>query len=121
MIINFESYTEQLSKDEISLLPLMIKGFKKHDISNPIKADDIIDKMNEFLAGRNAKRLTGARLRKIVNFIRCEGILPLVATSNGYYVSYDKFEIEKQIESLHQRAAGINKAAEGLQNFLNKI
>jgi hypothetical protein len=44
-------------------------------------------------------------------------MLPLIATSDGYYVSYDKIEIEKQIQSLKERAESINRCANGMLVF----
>jgi hypothetical protein len=44
--------------------------------------------------------------------------LPLIATSQGYYVSYDKQEINAQIQSLVERANSILKSAEGLKKFI---
>jgi len=58
------------------------------------------------------------RLRKCSNYIRTNGILPLIATSQGYYVSYDKQEINSQIQSLVERANSILKSAEGLKKFI---
>jgi hypothetical protein len=57
-------------------------------------------------------------LRKLVNHIRVKGILPIIATSQGYYVSYDKQDILDQINSLTQRANSILNSANGLRNFL---
>jgi len=53
-------------------------------------------------------------LRKLTHFLRCNSILPLIATSKGYYVSYDNAEIDKQIKSLQERAAAIIESANGL-------
>jgi tetrahydromethanopterin S-methyltransferase subunit B len=50
--------------------------------------------------------------------IRSKGILPLIATSNGYYCSYDKQEIMEQIKSLQERADAIINSANGLKKFL---
>jgi hypothetical protein len=46
------------------------------------------------------------------------GIMPIIATSQGYYVSHDKQEILDQINSLTQRANSIMNSANGLKNFL---
>lgn len=114
MITNFEEITQELSEVELLLLPKIIAGFKNYSVNNPIKEPDIVRRFNE----RNTIKLSGARLRKIVNHIRTNGLLPLIATSKGYYVSYDRSEIEKQIESLKQRANSINNCANGLNRFI---
>ena len=53
-----------------------------------------------------------------MNHIRTNGLLPLMASSKGYYVSFDKKDIESQIKSLKQRANSINGCAEGLKKFI---
>ena len=113
MITNFEEITKDLSEEEKKLLPILIKGFRLHGIDDPIKAPDIIQKLSE-----KGIKLTGARLRKLTNLIRSAGILPLIATSNGYYVTVDKQEVQKQIKSLTERAEAIMAAAKGLEKWL---
>lgn len=118
-ITNFEHITEPLSDQELKLIPYLMSGFQSHDQNNPIKAKVIIEKMNDFLKrkGINAK-LSEPKLRKYCNHIRSNGLLPLIATKNGYYVSRDPKEIENQIQSLQQRASSILTCANGLKKFL---
>jgi poly-D-alanine transfer protein DltD len=118
MITNFEAETTPLEPDDIRIMNVLMSGFKNRNKSNPIKAKEIIETVNSKSAyyGLN-KKLTGALLRKICNHIRSNGLLPLIATSNGYYCSNDKSEIEKQIKSLNERAAAILSAANGLKVF----
>ena len=114
MITNFENVTFDLTEIESKLLPLIIAGFKKYTKQNPIKEPDIVKRFNE----KNYEyKLSGVRLRKLVNYIRSNGLLPLIATSKGYYVSYEKEEILSQIKSLRERASSINKCADGLEGF----
>jgi hypothetical protein len=115
MITNFEEITQELTDSEKKILPLIISGFKNYTEKNPIKEVDIVKRFNE----RNPQmKLTGVRLRKLVNCIRSNGLLPLIATSSGYYVSYDKDIIASQIKSLRQRAFSINNCAKGLEAFV---
>lgn len=119
MITNFENITTELTMKELVLLPFIVKGFKHHR-DKPIKAPEIIEKLNTWLEANNyEQRLTPARLRKFVNHIRTTGTLPLIATPKGYFVSYDKKEIEKQIKSLKERARSIERCANGLNKYLN--
>ena len=75
--------------------------------------------MNEFLSNKNYKiKINGPRLRKFVNHIRTNSILPLIATSKGYFVTDDKEIILTQIVSLMQRANSIEGCAQGLKEFL---
>ena len=114
MITNFETITEELTDEEKKIIPLLIKGFPKYTKDNPIKAPEVIRRFNE-----KGYKLQEPRLRKMVNFIRSKGILPLMGTSKGYYVSYDKNEINLQIKSLRERADSIYNSAQGLNKFLN--
>lgn len=114
MITGFEDITYELSDYEMSLVPVMVKGFQNHKIDNPIKAPEIIRAMKE-----KGYKLSEPRLRKICNYIRSNAVLPLIATSNGYYVSHDKTEIQKQIESLKERARSIFQCAAGMEKFIN--
>ena len=119
MIKNFENITTYLNDEELKLISLLVKGFKSHSVNNPIKARDIITNMNAYLKGKGSDyKLSEPKLRRYCNYIRTKGILPLIATSKGYYVSYDKAEIRNQIESLNQRANSIKVCADGLQRFL---
>jgi len=120
MITNFETHTDELNPEEIKLIPILVKGFKRHNKDNPIKAPEIIKAINDKRGQLMLKnKFSEPRLRKCSNYIRTNGILPLIATSQGYYVSFDRDEINAQIESLNQRANSILQSAEGLKQFLN--
>lgn len=113
MITNFEEITSELTARELELLPIIIQGLSTKTKSNPIKEPEIVSKMRN-----SGYKLSGERLRKIINHIRCHGLLPVIGTSKGYYVSYDKDEIFKQIKSLNQRANSIINSAKGLNKFI---
>lgn len=115
MVTNFELETAPLTEEEKKYVPIIIKGLSNKDKRNAIKSDAIIKALNEKYS---YCKMTGARLRKITNFIRSEGILPVIATSSGYYVSYDQEEIKAQIVSLLDRAEAIVNSANGLKKFL---
>jgi hypothetical protein len=112
MITNFEQITSELTEDEMKLLPILINGFKKHSKPNPIKAPDIVKGMKLY------GKFTEVRLRKMVNHIRVNSLLPLIATSSGYYISDDSEEIKLQVKSLWERAKSIKDAADGLVIFI---
>jgi hypothetical protein len=119
MIKNFNSQTEELTEQEIKFLPLFIKGFSTKTKENPIKARLIVEEVNSFFKSKKINyKLTQPKLRKYVNHIRSNGILPLIATSKGYYISFNKKEIEDQITSLNQRANSILEASKGLNKLL---
>lgn len=121
MITNFEEITADLTAEEKKLLPILINGFKFHDKSDPIKEPAIVKLINDQREKYHlTKKFSGARFRKLCNLIRTKSILPLIATSNGYYVSSDPEEIRKQIQSLTERAESILSSANGLKNFIKQ-
>jgi len=121
MLKNFENITEELNEKETKLLPMLITSFSRYTKENPIKADSIVVRLNEFLERNHYDiKVSDARLRKMTNYIRSNGLLPLIATSNGYHVSNDVEEIQNQIDSLQQRANAILRSAEGLKKFINE-
>lgn len=119
MIENFEDTTSELTGDEMKLLPVIINGFKAHTSEKPIKAPEIVGLMNNYLADKRINmKFNTVRLRKFANHIRSNSLLPLIATSKGYYVSHDKAEIQSQIKSLRQRAQSIINCADGMAVFI---
>ena len=88
MITNFEEFTSELTEDELKLINPLISGLKSKTKENPIKADAIVIGMNNFAKEKGLPKITDARLRKIVNYIRSNGVLPKITTSKRYYVSY---------------------------------
>jgi hypothetical protein len=118
MITNFEQITCELTPEENRLIGVIILGLKRKSKDNPIKGAEIVAAINGQKEKYGIKQFSEPRLRKIINFIRSEGILPVMGTSNGYYVSYDVRELKSQIESLRQRAEAIMSSANGLNKFL---
>lgn len=114
MITNFEEITCDLTKEEKKIIPVIISKLKKHSVKNPIKSFEIV----KFIYKETGYKLGQPRFRKICNFIRCNSIIPLIATSRGYYVSRSKAELEKQISSLFERSDAIVAAAIGLNHFI---
>lgn len=115
MLAGWEDITYELTDDEKSMVPVFVKGFKTKTKANPITAAGIIKALPQY-------KLTGARIRKIVNFIRCTGALPgLMASSKGYYVSRDPDEINRYIVSLEQRIEEIDKVRKIMFNYLASV
>jgi hypothetical protein len=108
-----------LTEQELKLVDILIKGFKLHDKSTPIKSSEILKCINSKKEQYGfEKDITGVMVRKYCNFIRLHGLIPLIATSSGYYVSYEREDIKKQIRSLYERAKSIKDSADGLLEFL---
>jgi hypothetical protein len=101
MITGFEKETHELTEYELMLVPKIVGGLKKKvGKENAVTSTDICKAFKE----RNYK-IDGPRLRKIINHIRINNMVPnLIATSKGYYVGKDESECLAYIESLDQRA-----------------
>ena len=57
---------------------------------------------------RGYQGLTEARVRKCINYIRINGLVPhLIANSHGYFCATSIEQVETYIESLDQRAKAI--------------
>src|SRR6187399_3136288 len=117
-ITNFEDTTEALTEKELSALPYVIEGLKRCDKAQ--KSGEVCDLIDMIYAKEHGEPLlvTGVKLRKFVSYIRVNGLLPIIATSRGYFITEDQEEIKKQVKSLYERASQIKKAAQGMENFL---
>ena len=124
MITNFEEITQDLSDKDLVLLPIMINGLKSHTEKNPIKAPEIVKSVNDFLktTTKNGKppKFSEPKLRKFVNHIRKNALLPLCATPAGYFVTENKEMLASQVRSLYERGNSINSSADGLSSILKK-
>lgn len=113
MITNFEEETSPITIEEMKVVDILVRCFSKRTKDTPIKGGEVCQSMKN--AGYD---MTEARLRKMVNHIRSQAKIPLIATSKGYYTSHDKDEISKQVKSLRDRSSAILGAACGLESFL---
>lgn len=119
MIENFEEITEPINVDDLKFLPVLIRGLERHGKEDPIKGREIVAAMNRQKLKYNFNaQFSEARLRKLVNHIRVNGLLAVIATSNGYFVSNESETLRSQIRSLRDRANGIHAAADGLESLL---
>ena len=95
MVKGFETITADLSQDEVDMVQPIINGLKsKQGKDKAITGAKICEAMG----------LGGPRLRKIINHIRTNNLLPgLCSTSNGYFVAQNIYEMQDYIISLRQR------------------
>ncbi len=117
-ITNFESITYELTEDELKHVNGLVLALKLRTKESAIKAPEIVKSMNIFAERHNLCRMTDARLRKLINYIRSNSILPVIGTSVGYYCSYDEKELSDQIKSLIERANSIMDCVYGLNKIL---
>ena len=106
MLNGFDEQTKPLDDYERDvLLPIITKGLRtKIGKQRAVTNSYIITSLKE----KGFKKLQPARVRKIINHIRVNGILVnLVASSNGYYIEPDREERKKYAQSIRQRAEAI--------------
>jgi hypothetical protein len=104
MIKNFENETQQLNEYEKNvLLPLLIRGLEtKNGNKNAVTNKYIISVL------KPTYRLNEARVRKIINHIRTNDLIPgLIATSEGYFIAETEAELLEYEESLKGREDAI--------------
>lgn len=116
MVTNFESITHELTVDEIGMIKPLCKSLMRYKKENPITAKEIIQKWNN--SGLSLPKISEPRLRKLVNYIRTNKLLPIIADSNGYYVASSNEEIQENVRGLIERANGILAAAKGLSEII---
>lgn len=108
MIHGFDDITHELTQEEMELLPVFVKGLSsKLGEDRAVTSGEIIRAME--IKGIS---LTGARIRKIINYIRVKKLVRnLVASSKGYYVEMDPKKILEYRKGLLARAKAIEEVA----------
>ena len=108
------SETDPLSDYELkTVLPQIVRGLlRKVGKANAITNSAIVRGMK---ANLNLS-LTEARVRKIINHIRCHDLVPcLIATSNGYYIAESEQELKEYETSLLGREEAIRNVRLAIQ------
>jgi hypothetical protein len=104
MIKNFENETQPLSEYEKNvLLPLLIRGLEtKKGNKNAVTNKYIVSAL------KPTYNMNEARVRKIINHIRTNDLIPgLIATSEGYFIAETEAELLEYEESLKGREDAI--------------
>ena len=110
MITGFEEQTEPLTDQEREVfLPPIIKGLRvKAGKEKAVTNKDIV----RGLKANCDIKIGEARVRKMINYIRNNDIIPcLIATSKGYYIAETKDEMLDYIDSLYGRVEAIEADA----------
>lgn len=105
MIQGFSEETKPLTPYENDvMLPVIIQGLQtKVGKARAITNQEICTALK-----KRGYRIDNARLRKIINHIRVNGmVIGLIATSDGYYIAEKKSELEMYLESLKGREEAI--------------
>jgi pyrrolidone-carboxylate peptidase len=116
MISGFSDITYDLNDYEVkTLLPTIVAKLSNNKGKQRAATNK---KICEYLGSRGFKA-SEPRVRKIINLIRNENIIPgLIATSAGYYVTDDVEELEKYVESLAQRSSEIERVRKSFLNYI---
>lgn len=107
MIKGFDNETEPLSDYERDVLvPVMIRGL----ISKVGKANAVTNKHIVTCLKTQEYKISDARVRKVINHIRCNDLVPcLIATSDGYYIAETEQELRDYEDSLLGREDAIRQ------------
>ena len=119
MIQGFQEQTEPLTEyEETTLLPQLIRGLRtKIGKDRSVTNKAIIEGMNKNLG----LKITDARVRKLINHIRTNDLVPcLIATSNGYYIAESEQELKDYEESLLGREEAIRNVRLSIQRQRNR-
>ena len=114
MITGFEELTEPLTeKEETVFLPPILQGLRaKIGREKAVTNKSII----QGLKVNRGIRISEARVRKIINHIRCNDLVPcLVATSDGYYIAESEQELLDYEESLAGREEAIHEVRQSIR------
>lgn len=113
MIRGFDKQTAPLSEyEEKTLLPVLVRGLQvKVGADKVVAGSAIVRGMKQY-----GFKIDGPRLRKIINHIRTNDLIPgLVSNAQGYYVATSADEIDECIESIQGRIASQQAIVEALQ------
>ena len=121
MIKNFENITKELNQCELKHIDNLITVLSYVPKNNPIKTPELLKLVNYYAAKNNLMTISGPRLRKMINYIRSNSLLPVIGSHVGYYVSYDLQDVSDEIKSLTQRANSIMDSVFGLNKILKKL
>lgn len=106
MIKGFDRETQPLTEYEIGvLLPLLVKG-----LQTKLGRESAVTNKHIVNALKGTCKLNEARVRKIINHIRTNDLVPgLIATSEGYFIATTEAELLEYEESLKGREDAIRE------------
>lgn len=106
MINGFTNETAPLSDRELDCIPVVENELKKAYGKDRAVYNDRL---------RELTGLSSARIRKVINHIRVNKIVPcLVASSKGYYIAETEQELIEYEESLRRREGAIREVRQAI-------
>ena len=119
MLTGWEIETQPLTKEELEVASHLGNCFNKHFVGkqNSRTGKQICD----FYKSQGYK-MTGARVRKIINHLRTTSVVPLLlASSKGYYRSTDPEDALRFIRSLTERMEAISNVRSSVKKQLTNL
>lgn len=121
MITGFESYTQPINNEEKEIVRFLVSFFQgTGGLPRPIKAKPIPAPKLVSLVNRSIElktKFSEVRLRKCINFIRCNSLCFVCSNGKGYWESNTIQEMTETIQSMEERAHSILAPAEGLRKM----
>jgi hypothetical protein len=115
MIDLFEEITYELTFEELKQADEVAELLQDGQYH---KSTEIMNHLGLVLKGFNP----GARIRKIIHYLRVTGKVKLLcASSKGYYICKNKDKIRKYIHSLEQRERSIYRVRHALKCQLEEL
>lgn len=111
MIKGFDQETAPLTNYETGvLLPLLVRGLRTKK-----GRDSAVTNRYIVTALRGSCKISEARVRKIINHIRTNDLIPgLIATSDGYFIAEAESELLEYEESLKGREDAIREVRQSI-------
>jgi predicted HTH transcriptional regulator len=114
MIEGFEEQTAPLTEYELGLVELFVKGLNNH--RGEVKAITNAEMARQLRP--HGVKVNGARIRKIINYIRNKKIIKnLISSSKGYWIEDDPEKIKKYVKGLRKRASAITQIANSYEDL----
>lgn len=120
--------TERLTDDERRLLPLLVSLLQAHvGKRTAITSFALAATLNKYVEAHRDRfrpkfRVAGSRLRKMINHIRIQRLLPgLCGLESGYFLADTRDDLKSAIVSLRQRADAIHAVSVALEADLQNM
>lgn len=118
MIKGFDKETQPLSAYEKDiLLPILVSGLQaRKGRENAVTNKQIVKALSP------AHKISDTRVRKIINHIRINDLVPaLIATSEGYYIAQTETELIEYEDSLKGREEAIRTVRQSIERQRKNI